>query len=119
MDLIAPPGPRAGRWVVVLNGGDRGNSAILKARRHARAVRRRRRFLVLVGLGALGTLAAALAREDGWWEIHAAVDAVLVLYVGVLLEAKKRRAEQLTKVKTLHRRTQRRDDYQIAAGGER
>jgi hypothetical protein len=119
MDLIAPPGPRAGRWVVVLNGKDRGSSAIVKARRHARAVRRRRRFLILLVLGALGTLAAALMREGRWWEIHAAVDAVFVLYVGVLLEAKKRRAEQLTKVRTLNRRTRHRDDYQIAVGGER
>lgn len=119
MDLIAPPGPRAGRWVVVLNGKDRGNSAIVKARRHARAVRRRRRFLNLLVLGALGTLAAALTREGPWWEIHAGVDGALVLYVGILLEAKKRRAEQLTKVRTLHRRTKSRDEYQVAAGAQR
>ena len=120
MDLIAPPGPRAGRWVVVLNGRDRGRSAIVKAQRHARAVRRRRRFLMLLLLAALGTLAAAMVREGGWWEIHVAVDVALVVYLGVLLETKKRRAEQGVKVKRLHRRPERHEDYEPAAvGGQR
>jgi hypothetical protein len=120
MDLIAPPGPRAGRWVVVLNGRDRERSAIVKAQRYARAVRRRRRLLILLLLAALGTLAVAVVREGGWWEINIAVDAALVVYVGVLLETKKRRVEQGVKVRKLHRRPERHEDYEPAAvGGQR
>ena len=117
MDLIAPPGPRAGRWVVVLNGADRGRSTIVKAQRYARAVRRRRRLLVLLLLAALGTLAVAVVREGGWWEINVAIDAVLVVYVGVLLETKKRRFEQSVKVRKIHRRSMRHDDYEPAVVG--
>jgi hypothetical protein len=120
MDLIAPPGPRAGRWVVVLNGKERGRSAIVKAQRHARAVRRRRRFLVLLIIASLGTLAAAVVREGGWWEVHVVVDGAIVLYVGWLLEAKKRRADLGVKVRRLNRRTERHDEYEpVAVGGQR
>ena len=119
MDLIAPPGPRAGRWVVVVNGKEGHRSAIVKARRQARAVRRRRRLLTLLFLGSLGTLGAALLRQGGWWEIHVVVDAALVLYVGWLLESRKRRTELGGKVKRLHRRPERRDEYEPAAVGQR
>jgi hypothetical protein len=120
MDLIAPPGPRAGRWIVVLNGAGNGkSSSILRAQRHARSVRRRRRFLVLLVLAAVGTLAAAFARRGGWWEVHAAVDAGLVLYVGILVAAKRRHTERRAKVRTL-RRPGRGEEYtSVAVGGGR
>jgi hypothetical protein len=131
MDLIAPPA-RAGRWVCVLDSPDRrARSTMLRAQRLAKSRRRRRRLLVFLLLCSIGTALYASLRGSAAWEIHIAVDVVLVLYLGFLVESNRRRAERSSKVRSINRkptpaRRARRavgadefEDYQAAAVGGR
>jgi hypothetical protein len=105
MDLIAPPMPKTGRWVVVLDSPSRRASAskMRRAARLARARRRRRCVLILMLLAAAGTAAAAPFVGDPMWEVHLGLNAAFALYVGYLLESKRRREERASKVRPIRR----------------
>jgi hypothetical protein len=105
MDLIAPPMPKTGRWVVVLDSPSRraGASKMRRAARLARARRRRRGVLILMLLAAAGTAIAAPFVGDPMWEVHLGLNAAFALYVGYLLESKRRREERASKVRPIKR----------------
>lgn len=65
--------------------------------------RRQQILLALIGAAAISFVAAFLAGGAAW-EAHLALDASLALYVILLLDAKRRRAERDSKVHTLRRR---------------
>ena len=100
MSLLAPrTGPRSGRWIVVPESYDR-----LAKSSFRRAQRRRTHILIALAAAALGTGVIALFAGGGAWEVHLAVDASLALYVALLIEAKRRRTEQTSKLRTLRSR---------------
>jgi hypothetical protein len=67
-----------------------------------RAARRRRRLIaVLLALVALGTGIWALLEKGVAIEIHLVADAVLVFYIALISETKRRRNERATKVRRL------------------
>ena len=102
MNLIAPRAA-TGRWIVVPESYDRlGRSSFRRGQQ--------RRTRILIGLGVAAALSGfvALFTGGGMWEVHFAVDVSLALYVALLLEAKRRRFEQITKLRSLEaRRTER------------
>ncbi len=133
MAFIAPPKPAPrhamqtrrpvgasadrGRWVVVPHASERADrrDAIRRARR------RRRKTLAALASLALATAGAALARGGAWVELHLIVDGVLVFYVAMLFETKRRQDERLTKVRRMPARES--DDVIVfdsarAGGGE-
>jgi hypothetical protein len=95
MSLIAPRGG-VGRWIVVPESHDR-----LAATSFRRGQRTRRRILSGLAVASVLTLIVAVFAGGGTWEVHLAVDASLALYVALLLEAKRRREEQVSKLRTL------------------
>jgi len=102
MDLIAPPSYATGRWVVVLNSEHRKASPTFRtAYRLARSRRRRRRLLVLIMLCVVASAIAGWRIGEPWWNVHIALNAALALYVGALLELKRRREERAVKVRPL------------------
>lgn len=102
MRLIAPPRPLgrplAGRWVVVPEPTEQRARAAFR-----RGQRRRRRILVLLATAALTSAGVAIVKGGPWWEVHLAADLALGLFVVLLLEAKRRRAERVAKVRRLER----------------
>lgn len=105
MDLIAPPSYASGRWVVVLPSSTRKASpSILAAHRQARSRRRRRRLLVLMLVAVIGSAVAGWRTGQPWWEVHIGLNAALALYVGTLLEIKRRREERAMKVRPIKSR---------------
>lgn len=111
MDLIAPPSYASGRWVVVLNSGDRKASAPLRAaQRQAKSQKRRRRLLAVMLLAAVAAAVAGWRIGEPWWEVHIALNAALALYVGALLEIKRRREERALKVRSIKSRRRREVD---------
>ncbi len=66
-----------------------------------KAQHRRRRMLALLVATALLSAVAAVLRGQPWLEIHLMADGALLFYVALLHEAKRRREEKLTKVRTL------------------
>ena len=62
-----------------------------------------RRTKVLIGLAAAALLTglAALFTGGGGWEVHLGADALLALYVAMLLETKRRREERAVKLRSL------------------
>lgn len=99
MDLIAPPSYATGRWVVVPYSSHRkASSPLATAYRQARTQRRRRRLLFLILLAVIGSGVAGWLRGEPWWEVHIGLNAALALYVGTLLEIKRRREERAIKV---------------------
>jgi len=104
MDLLAPPSPRAGRWVCVLDSPDRKvRSTAMRAHKLAKSRRRRRRLLVFLLMCVAVSAAFAVLRGGAAWEAQAGIDAALVLYVGFLLETGRRRIERSAKVTSLQR----------------
>lgn len=98
LNLLAPRA-RTGRWIVVPESYDRLRRASFR-----RGQKRRQQILLaLIGAAAISFLAALLSGGAAW-EAHLALDASLALYVVLLLDAKRRRAERDTKVHTLRRR---------------
>lgn len=98
MSLIAPRAG-TGRWIVVPESHDRlGRSSFRRGQQ--------RRTRIFIGLGAAAALSGfvALFTGGGMWEVHLAVDVSLALYVALLLEAKRRRFEQITKLRSLEAR---------------
>lgn len=95
MSLIAPRAGN-GRWIVVPESYDR--LAMSSFRRGQR--RRTKIFIALMAaVGVTGVIAAFSGGAA--WEVHLAVDASLALYVALLIEAKRRRSEQVTKLRSL------------------
>lgn len=95
MSLIAPR-QTSGRWIVVPESYDR-----LARSSFERGQRRRKRLLIGLLVGAGASLFAAIFAGGGMWELHLAVDASLALYVVLLREAKRRREEHSSKVRSL------------------
>ena len=118
MSLIAPRAGN-GRWIVVPESYDR-----LAMSSFRRGQRRRTKILIALLGAALFTGIVALFSGGGAWEVHLAVDASLAFYVALLLEAKRRRSEVVTKLRSLEgRRTARTPDVEfhepVRAGGGR
>jgi hypothetical protein len=59
------------------------------------------RILVFLAAAAVLSGVLALVGGEGLWEVHIAFDASLALYVALLLETKRRRAERAVKVRSL------------------
>ena len=98
MSLIAPRAG-AGRWIVVPESYDR-----LAMSSFRRGQRRRTKILIALLAAAALTGLVAVLNGGGAWEVHLAVDASLALYVALLIEAKRRRAERMTKLRPIQRR---------------
>jgi hypothetical protein len=98
-------------------------SQLRRATKLARARRRRRRVLVVLVLGAVGTAVAAGFVGQPLWEVHLGVNACVALYVGYLLEAKRRADERAVKVRPIRRARRPADtdwfDSATVAGGSR
>ena len=112
MSFIAPPKPAArprrpapkqrrqapepadkGRRIIVPHASERVKREALR-----RARVRRRRTLGALGLVAIATGGAAVVRGGAWIELHLMADGILVFYVAMLIEAKRRQDERATKV---------------------
>lgn len=98
MSLLAPKSAQT-RYVLVPARSDR-------LARAAYQKQRLRRIRILAFLAAAAPLSGLVALFTGgsMWEVHIAFDFSLVLYVALLVEAKRRRQERLTKVEPLGRR---------------
>jgi hypothetical protein len=95
MDVIAPRSP-GGRWVVMPQSPDRLERAAARKSR-----RRRRQLLALLLAAAVASGIAAVALGGAVWFIHAACDAALAAYAGVLRRAKTRSAQGAATVRTI------------------
>lgn len=111
MAFIAPPKPRPrhaarrartpepetssdGRWIVVPHASER----VKKREALRRAQARRRRIFGALVFVAVSTAVAALALRGIWLELHLIADGILVFYVAMLFETKKRQDERAAKV---------------------
>lgn len=102
MSLIAPRAS-GGRWIVVPESYDR-----LAMSSFRRGQQRRTRILIGLLAASAATFVVAVFAGGGSWEVHLAVDASLAVYVGLLLEAKRRRSEQAVKLRSLEGRRRQR-----------
>jgi hypothetical protein len=98
MSLLAPKSAQK-RYVLVPARSDRLARAAYQ--RH-----RVRRIRILAFLATAAPLSGIVALFTGgsMWLVHVAFDFSLALYVALLVEAKRRRQERLTKVEALGRR---------------
>jgi hypothetical protein len=116
MKLISPY-KSAGRWIVVPPGGTRPAAPI-----SAQRTKRRRKY-IFMGLltAAVGTGIWSLVTGGSQLELHFVVDAALVFYAALLLDAKRRRDERVRKVRDLPRPETSSSDYfeVIEASGTR
>jgi len=118
MNLIAPRAGN-GRWIVVPESYDR-----LAMSSFRRGQRRRTKILIALLAAALFTGLVAVFSGGGAWEVHLAVDFSLGLYVALLIEAKRRREESVTKLRSLESRRSAREaeitfHEPVRAGGGR
>jgi hypothetical protein len=74
------------------------------AHRQARSQKRRRRLLIVMLLAVIGSALAGWRIGPPWWEVHIGLNAALALYVGALLEIKRRREERALKVRPMKSR---------------
>ena len=116
MSLIAPRRMSAGRWVVVPESRDDLARASFR-----KAQRRRRIWLIYLGTAAAISGIVAVVKGGTFVELHLLVDAVVVFYVALLLEAKRRRVERERKVHRLRRAAPARAEplARVSAGGRR
>ena len=94
--LSTPPATTSGRWVVVPE-----NSAPRRDYGRRRTQRQRALLFHLLLAAVPVTLGSALLAHGAWWEIHIATDFALALYVAFLVEARRRRSERRTKVRSI------------------
>ena len=117
MSLIAPRG-LPGRWVVMPESRDR-----LAQSSYRRSQERRTKVLIGLIAAAVLTGVIALLTGGGSWEVHLGMDALLALYVALLLETKRRRDERATKLRSLAARRKVRPEITfedpVRAGGGR
>jgi hypothetical protein len=99
MESIAPRAGRSGRWVMApQSSGARDRSA----RRALKALQRRcKRLLIVLAALVPVSLVPALLRGGPLWVLHAASYAVLAVYVALLVETRRRRAEAQSNVRSL------------------
>jgi hypothetical protein len=98
LNLLAPRA-QTGRWIVVPESQERLRRASFR-----RGQKRRQQILVALSTAAGISLIAALVAGGAAWEAHLAIDGSLALYVVLLLDAKRRRAERGSNVHALRRR---------------
>ncbi|MDQ3953776.1 MAG: hypothetical protein M3279_12575 [Actinomycetota bacterium] len=98
MSLLAPKSAQP-RYMLVPARSDRLARAAYQKQRV-----RRIRILAFLALAAPASGIVALAADGSMWEVHVAFDFSLFLYVALLIEAKRRRQERLTKVEPFGRR---------------
>ena len=98
MSLLAPKSSQP-RYVLVPARSDRLARAAYQKHRL-----RRIRILAFLSVAAPLSGVVALFAGGSMWQVHLAFDFSLVLYVALLVEAKRRRQERLTKVEPLGRR---------------
>ena len=96
MNLIAPRS-RNGRWIIIPDN----HEIALQRLAIRRARRRRRRILALLVVAAVGSGVVAFLERGVAVEIHLAIDAALVGWIGYMAESRKRRTERAQKVRTL------------------
>lgn len=96
MQLIAPKASDEGRWVLVPESSEH----LVRASFRRGQRRRRRIFAFLVASVPVSAMAAAFV-EAALWPAHLALDASLVLYVVLLIDAKRRREERSQKVRSI------------------
>ncbi len=68
-----------------------------------RGQRRRTRILLFLVTATLTALIVAAIAGGGWWNIEVALDLSLAVYIALLMEAKRRREERLSKVRMISR----------------
>ena len=98
MSLLAPKSAQP-RYVLVPARSDR----LARAAYQKHRLRRIRILAVLAVAAPLSGIVAMLA-GGSMWEVHIAFDLSLALYVALLVQARRRREERLTKVEPLGRR---------------
>ena len=98
MSLLAPKSAQP-RYVLVPARSDR-----LARASYQKHKLRRIRILAFLAVAAPVSGVVALFAGGSMWEVHLAFDFSLVLYVALLVQAKRRREERLTKVEPLGRR---------------
>lgn len=95
----------SGRWIIV------PDPSRARAVAHRRAQRRRRHLLIGLVLLVVATAVVALWRGGNWRELQLIADGVLVFYVALLFETKRRRDERETKVVRLD--DERAEDFRV------
>jgi hypothetical protein len=98
MSMMAPRS-RGGRWVVVPDGYTAAQQRALARRSRRRQVRIL--FVLVVMAMASGTW-AMLGAAAGW-PVHFVIDFIFVTYAVVVIETRRRQAEQRRKVRSLAR----------------
>lgn len=98
MSLLAPKSAQP-RYVLVPARSDR-----LARASYQKHKLRRIRILAFLAVAAPVSGIVALLAGGSMWEVHIAFDFSLALYVALLVQAKRRREERLTKVEPLGRR---------------
>jgi hypothetical protein len=102
MRTIAPPKsgrrrpPNRGRWVVAPP-----TQETIERRRRERSLRVRRKLLAGLACAAAATAILGLWRGGGWIEAHLFADGVVLAYVALLIELKRRAGERAEKVRHL------------------
>lgn len=98
LNMMAPRS-RSGRWVVIPE-----NHSAAQARMMARRTRRRRtRIMTVLIVAVIATGIWALSGSSAAVSLHLLVDVAAVCYGSLLYEARRRRKEQLRKVRRLAR----------------
>lgn len=70
--------------------------------------------MFLVVAVATSFIVAATA-GGGWWDVQIALDFSLAIYVALLVEAKRRRTERMTKVRDISRPRRRQPQREVVA----
>lgn len=101
MRTIAPPKtsrrtPSKGRWIMAPPTRE-----ATERRRKERALRMRRRLLVAFSCIACLSAIPAVVAGGAWTEAHLFLDGVLLAYVALLIELRRRAAERESKVRRL------------------